>query len=599
MIRVLVLFVIFNVTFSFLSSRITTRKMMTTTRKMMTTTRKIMSMQIDDDDDITTKLTNLLCDFPPPGERRDYPTPDFYSTSQNQRDARDMSVSFNYAVSQNKPLEVAVIGGGLAGLSTAKYLSDAGMKPTIYEGRDVIGGKVAAWQDEDGDWYETGLHIFFGAYPNMNQLFKELDIEDRLQWKSHSMVFAMPGQRDSQGDQKFSRFEFPSFLPAPLNGLAAILLNNDMLTWEEKIKFGIGLLPAIIQGQSYVDKQDNVTVSQWMKKQGVPDRVNDEIFIAMSKALNFVDPENLSMSVVLIALNRFLQETHGSRMAFLDGPPTTRLCQPMIDHIKTRGGNIELNSRLQKIHLNEDNSISHLEMTGGRKVEADAYVSAMPVDILKMMVPEEWKGSDDEPNMFDKLQGLEGVPVINVHLWFDRKLTTVDQLLFSRSELLSVYADMSTTCKEYFSDDASMLELVFAPAKEWIGKSDEEIVEATMKELEMLFPREIAADGSKAKIRKSKIVKTARSVYESRAGTGAMRPTQKTHIPNFILAGDFTVQKYLASMEGAILSGKLAAKEVVNLSREMKTSELEMKTVATTSKPVVTEVKEVSEDVLV
>ena len=69
-----------------------------------------------------------------------------------------------------------------------------------------------------------------------------------------------------------------------------------------------------------------------------------------------------------------------------------------------------------------------------------------------MMVPEEWKGSDDEPNMFDKLQGLEGVPVINVHLWFDRKLTTVDQLLFSRSELLSVYADMSTTCKEYFSD---------------------------------------------------------------------------------------------------------------------------------------------------
>lgn len=30
---------------------------------------------------------------------------------------------------------------------------------------------------------------------------------------------------------------------------------------------------------------------------------------------------------------------------------------------------------------------------------------------------------------------------------FDRKLTTVDHLLFSRSPLLSVYADMSTTCK--------------------------------------------------------------------------------------------------------------------------------------------------------
>lgn len=41
--------------------------------------------------------------------------------------------------------------------------------------------QVAAWKDEDGDWYETGLHIFFGAYPNMMNIFKELDIEDRLQ----------------------------------------------------------------------------------------------------------------------------------------------------------------------------------------------------------------------------------------------------------------------------------------------------------------------------------------------------------------------------------------------------------------------------------
>lgn len=39
--------------------------------------------------------------------------------------------------------------------------------------------QVSAWQDEDGDWIETGLHIFFGAYPNMMNLFAELGIEDR------------------------------------------------------------------------------------------------------------------------------------------------------------------------------------------------------------------------------------------------------------------------------------------------------------------------------------------------------------------------------------------------------------------------------------
>lgn len=134
-----------------------------------------------------------------------------------------------------------------------------------------------------------------------------------------------------------------------------------------------------------------------------------------------------------------------------------------------------------------------------------------------------------------RLDKLVGVPVINIHIWFDRKLTTVDHLLFSRSPLLSVYADMSTTCRvrraalrrttlrawhawrcararalgaaalvlplsaaallgampsweqcprlaqEYYDTEKSMLELVFAPAEGWIGRPDEEIIAATMK----------------------------------------------------------------------------------------------------------------------
>jgi uncharacterized protein with NAD-binding domain and iron-sulfur cluster len=107
----------------------------------------------------------------------------------------------------------------------------------------VLSLQVAAWKDEDGDWYETGLHIFFGAYPNMMNIFKELGIEGRLQWKSHSMIFARP---DAPGE--FSRFDFPD-IPAPFNGIIAILRNNQMLTWPEKIKFALGLLPAIVFGQ--------------------------------------------------------------------------------------------------------------------------------------------------------------------------------------------------------------------------------------------------------------------------------------------------------------------------------------------------------------
>jgi len=172
---------------------------------------------------------------------------------------------------------------------------------------------------------------------------------------------------------------------------------------------------------------------------------------------------------------------------------------------------------------------------------------------------------------FRQIDELEGIPVINIHMWFDRKLLNVDHLCFSRSPLLSVYADMSTCCKEYYDEEKSMLELVFAPCAplaggkvDWLKKTDQEIVDATMKELERLFPTEIGAhlpDGG-AKLRKSAVVRVPRSVYAAIPGRNRYRPSQETPIKNFTLAGDWTSQKFLGSMEGAVLGGKLAAEVV-------------------------------------
>ncbi|KAF4374579.1 hypothetical protein G4B88_004831 [Cannabis sativa] len=484
----------------------------------------------------------------------DYPRPELDSTV-NFLEAAALSASFRGSPRPAKPLKVVIAGAGLAGLSTAKYLADAGHEPILLEARDVLGGKVAAWKDDDGDWYETGLHIFFGAYPNVQNLFGELGIDDRLQWKEHSMIFAMPSKPG-----EFSRFDFTDALPAPLNGIWAILRNNEMLTWAEKVKFAIGLLPAMVGGQPYVEAQDGFTVKDWMRKQGIPDRVTDEVFIAMSKALNFINPDELSMQCILIALNRFLQEKHGSKMAFLDGNPPERLCMPIVDHIQSLGGEVRLNSRIQKIDLNDDGTVKKFLLTNGSEIEGDAYVFATPVDILKLLLPENWK----EIPYFKKLDKLVGVPVINVHIWFDRKLkNTYDHLLFSRSPLLSVYADMSVTCKEYYNPNQSMLELVFAPAEEWISRSDSDIIDATMKELSKLFPDEIAADQSKAKILKYHVVKTPRSVYKTVPDCEPCRPRQRSPLEGFYLAGDYTKQKYLASMEGAVLSGKFCAQAIV------------------------------------
>lgn len=510
---------------------------------------------------------------------RDYPKPNLEDTD-NYRTYEKLSKSFSTTLKAepSEKKKVAIIGGGLSGLACAKYLVDAGHEPIVYEARDVLGGKVSAWQDEDGDWIETGLHIFFGAYPNMMNLFAELDIHDRLQWKIHQMIFAMqelPGE--------FTTFDFIPGIPAPFNFGLAILLNQKMLTFAEKLQTAPPLLPMLIEGQPFIDAQDELSVTDFMRKYGMPERINEEVFIAMAKALDFIDPDKLSMTVVLTAMNRFLNEDNGLQMAFLDGNQPDRLCAPMKDHIEGKGGKVVMNSPIKEIVTNDDGSVKHLLLRSGEKVVADEYVSAMPVDIMKRMTPKKWQSMP----YFRQFDELEGIPVINLHMWFDRKLKAVDHLCFSRSPLLSVYADMSVTCKEYYDPEKSMLELVFAPCSpiaggnvNWIGKSDEEIIDATMGELARLFPTEIAADEKwpatmnqgpegQAKLRKYSVVKVPRSVYAAIPGRNKYRPGQRTPIPNFTLGGDWTSQKYLGSMEGAVFGGKLAAEVVAKKAKGM------------------------------
>jgi len=507
----------------------------------------------------------------------DFPYPSQVKNTDNFRSSTALSQKFladaaNLAIPKKK---VAIIGGGLSGLACAKYLADAGHEPTVYEARPVLGGKVSAWQDADGDWIETGLHIFFGAYPNVLNLFQELGIEDRLQWKIHRMIFAMqelPGE--------FTTFDFVPGIPAPLNFALAILMNDKMLSLQEKLQCLPALLPMLIEGQDFIERQDELSCLEFMRKYGMPERINTEVFISMAKALDFIDPDKLSMVVVLTAMNRFLNETDGLQMAFLDGNQPDRLCATEKEWIERKGGKVLTGTPVAEIVTNEDGSVKHLRLRSGEIVVADEYVSAMPVDVFKRFLPERWSTMP----YFRQVDELEGIPVINLHMWFDRKLAQVNHLCFSRSPLLSVYADMSVTCKEYYDPERSMLELVFAPCSplaggnvNWMSQPDEAIIDATMGELARLFPLEIAADDrwpatknqgpqGQARLRKFAVVRTPRSVYAAIPGRNKYRPAQLTPIPNFTLAGDWTSQKFLGSMEGATLAGKLAAEVICDRS---------------------------------
>ena len=82
------------------------------------------------------------------------------------------------------------------------------------------------------------------------------------------------------------------------------------------------------------------------------------------------------------------------------------------------------------------------------------------------------------------------------------------------------------------------------------------------EDCELLIGKKHFIGDEKTQLRKYKVVKTPRSVYKAVPGCQEFRPSQRSPIDNFFLAGDYTMQKYLASMEGAVLSGKLCAESI-------------------------------------
>ena len=451
---------------------------------------------------------------------------------------------------------VVIAGAGLAGLAAAKYLSDEGYNVLLLEKREVAGGKVSSWQDADGDWLESGLHVFFGAYRNLLAFLRETGLENALTWMPHALTFSQPGG-------KLSPLVFPGRLPAPLHGLTAIARNRGVLTNPDKLRTGLGLLFPILGNEAYIDRQDGMTYEQWHLRHGLSRRSIGDFFDTMSLALNFSKSSEVSAKLLLTVLSHFGKETDASRVAFLKGSPEVRLFRPLLDHLKSRGVQVRFNSKVKRVNFDRSSGqVEGFELEDGSTVTGDVYISAMPAHNLWKTLPTEMRGM--EP--LRGVRHLHGVPVMTVQLYFDRPVTGVKNLVFSSRSHISVYAELGQICPDFYEgrDGRSMIEMVVAPAAEWFRLSDEELVGKVMEEFSERHPV-----ARQAKLLKSTVVRIPQSVYKARPGLDRYRPDQVTGVPNFFLCGDFTKQEYLASMEGAVLSGKRVANRIVQATGSM------------------------------
>lgn len=445
-------------------------------------------------------------------------------------------------------MRVIIAGAGPAGFVVARTLVERGHEVVLLEKRDVPGGKVSAWQDADGDWIESGLHVFFGAYHHLLDFLNRYGLGDTFNWKPAEMIFAS----ERHG---LAGISFVPWLPPPFNGLAGVAKFKP-LSLGDKLRMGLGLLRLIFGDQQYVDQQDDETYASWHLRHGMGQRSLDEVMHTMCLALNFLPADKVSAKLPLTAMLHFAHEKQAPMMALVKGSPDVNIWRPLIGQIEAHGGRVELRRKVTGIEYDEvANRVTGFQMDDGSLITGDIYVSAMPVHSLRKLLPASWRKFP----YFDNLKHLKGAPVITMQLFFDRQIAGVDNLLFSAGTHLSVYADMAMVAPEYHRGGKSIMQFVVAPAEKLITLPDDELVRFVMQEFVRLHP--VARE---ARLLKHTIVRIPNSVYQALPGVDRYRPDQASPVSNFFLAGDYTRQHFLASIEGATISGKQCVERITD-----------------------------------
>ncbi|WP_017324264.1 9,9'-di-cis-zeta-carotene desaturase [Synechococcus sp. PCC 7336] len=472
-------------------------------------------------------------------------------------------------------MHVAIVGAGLAGLNTAVNLVEAGHTVEIFENRPFVGGKVGSWIDKDGNHIEMGLHVFFGCYYNLFGLMAKVGALDHLLTKQHTHTFVNRGG-------ELGALDFRFFARAPFNGLKAFFTTSQ-LSARDKLQNSIALgTSPIVRGlvdfngaMQQVRELDRISFAAWFRSHGGSNGSLKRMWNPIAYALGFIDTENISARCMLTIFLFFATKTEASVLRMLEGSPAEFLHKPIVDYITSRGAKLHLRRGVSEILTagTEDRQrVSGLKLADGDTVTADAYVCAAAIPGTHRLLPPHWRRWPQ----FDNIYKLEAVPVVTVQLRFDGWVTELrgeaktaaeqasaiglDNLLYTADADFSCFADLALTSPSsyYKEGEGSLLQLVLTPGDRFVPMKNEAIAQQVSQQVRDLFP-----SARNLNVTWFSVVKLAQSLYREGPGMDPYRPDQTTPVPNFFLAGSYTMQDYIDSMEGATISGNLAAQAIL------------------------------------
>ena len=419
---------------------------------------------------------------------------------------------------------VVVVGGGLAGLSAAAALGEAGFDVDLYEARGFLGGRATSFPvspaDEGSEVIDNCQHVLLRCCVNLLDFYRRLGVADLVRFSS-DFHFIEPGGRVSvlrRGP-----------LPAPLH-FAGSFLRLGFLGAADKFAIARGML-AIRSERNTRQDLDRISMLDWLReKRQTPTAI-----------------ERFWRQVLVSAINEELHHmaaVHGFQvfwLGFLSRPDSHEMGVPAVPLSELYGAHAWRGLNRVQIHLRCP--VEKIELSGSVTVAsgiargADFVIACLPPERLAGVAPD--LGIDTG--------WVEYSPITGIHLWFDRPITDL-----AHASLLD-----RTVQWMFNKSDGRYVQLVVSASRSLANMSKADVIALTLRELQEFFPA-----ARQAKLERSHVIKEIRATFSARPGAEELRPGPVTRAKNIFLAGDWTRSGWPATMEGAVRSGYIAAEAV-------------------------------------
>ncbi|MEG8279054.1 hydroxysqualene dehydroxylase HpnE [Streptomyces sp. AHA2] len=435
-----------------------------------------------------------------------------------------------------------VVGGGLAGVTTALALADAGVRVTLLEGRPRLGGLAFSFRRKDLI-VDNGQHVYLRCCTAYRWFLDRIEGAALAPLQHRLDVPVLDADRPV--GRRLGRLRRDA-LPVPLH-LGRSLATYPHLSLAERARVGRAALALrnLDPADPALDAQD---FGSWLAAHGQSARAVEALWDLVGVAtLNAVAADSSLALAAMVFRTGLLSDPGAADIGWASvplGDLHDRLAREALDRAGVR---TELRTRVTSVCARPDGRW-RVEVPG-ESLDADAVVLAVPQREAHGLLPE---GAVDAP---ERLLRIGTAPILNVHVVYDRTvlarpfftaLGSPVQWVFDRTEASGLR-------------EGQYLAVSQSAAQDEIDAPVAVLRERYLPELERLLPR---ARG--AAVRDFFVTRERTATFAPTPGVGRLRPGARTKAPGLYLAGAWTATGWPATMESAVRSGVSAADAVLS-----------------------------------